>query len=236
VAGAVAAPAPAGLVVGSVRAGAAAAALLYKPTIGLPLAGLFVLRRRWLALVVVALGVLAWYLLGIWAAGGSLTWPTTWWKTVADWLADDAARNADKAVSLPGLVSRLGAPDALAYGAGALLVVAALPRLLRSPFREAAAGALLVGVAASPHAWSYEAALLLPIVWWALAGGIAEPWRTRLLLAGYLLGPFWLVSRQTVVSVVAIVVLGAYAIWVSGRWRGSGAADPAPVEPAALTA
>ena len=157
------------------RAGAAAAALLYKPTIGLPLAGLFVVRGRWVGPRSVAVGVAIWYVLGIWAAGGGLDWPVAWCGRSAAWLADDAVRNADKAISLPGLVSRLGVPDTVAYGSGAVLVVVALPRLLRAPLAEAAAGALLVGVAASPHAWGYEAALLLPILWWALAGGIAEP-------------------------------------------------------------
>ena len=104
------------------------------------------------------------------------------------------------------------------------MAVVAIPRLVRAPLPEAGAGALLVGVAASPHAWGYEAALLLPIVWWALAGGLVEPWRTRLIVAAYLLVPLWLVSRQTGLSAVAIVVLGAYVIWVAGLWRTEGLA------------
>ena len=208
-----------------VTAGAAAIVLLYKPTIGLPLAGLFVLRARWRAVAWVGVGVIAWYLIGIWAAGGSWSWPSTWLSTIGRWLTDDAVRNADKAVSLPGLLSRLGLSDLAMYGAGALLVLAALPRLARAPLREAAAGALLVGVAASPHAWSYEAALLMPIIWWTLAGGIAEPWRTRSVVAAYVIAPLWMVSRQTIVSAVAIVVLGALVIWLSGMWRG----DPSSV-------
>lgn len=202
-------------------AGAAVGGLLYKPTIGLPLAGLFVLRRSWGAFVVVGLAVAAWYVVGIWASGGMVDWPREWLTTLSGWLADDTVRNADKAVSLPGLLSRVGVPDLLTYAAGGLLVLAALPRLIRAPVAEAGAGALLVGVAASPHAWGYEAAILLPFVWWALAGGIAEPWRTRLVIAAYVLAPLWLVSLQTVVSSVAIIVLGAYVIWVAGLFRGA---------------
>lgn len=203
-------------------AGGAVAGLLYKPTIGLPIAGLFVLRGAWRALALVVAGVVAWYVLGIWASGGLVTWPREWAASLATWLADDTLRNADKAVSLPGLLSRVGVPDLLAFAAGGVLVLAALPRLMRAPLPEAGAGALLVGVAASPHAWGYEAALLLPILWWALAGGIAEPWRTRLIATAYVLVPLWLVSRQTVLSAVAIVVLGAYVVWVGGLWRPVG--------------
>jgi hypothetical protein len=219
-----------GLLVGrQVLCGTAIAALLYKPTIGLPLAGLLVLRRRWVGVATAAAGVVAWFIIGIWAAGGSASWPTAWVATVGRWLADDTARNADKAISVPGLVARLGAGDLPGYGLAVILVLIAVPRLVRAPLREAAAGALLVGLVASPHAWGYEAALLMPALWWGLAGGIAEPWRTRLLLVAFVLAPFWLVSRQTGISVLAPVVLGAYAIWVAGWFR------PIRVTPAATS-
>ncbi len=97
---------------------------------------------------------------------------------------------------------------------------------MRAPIGEAAAGALLVGVAVSPHAWGYEAALIAPFIWWALAGGIAEPWRTRSAIAAYVLAPFWLVSGWTQLSTVAIVVLGAYVVWVGGLWRGDEQSAP----------
>ncbi len=203
------------------QAGVAAGLLLYKTTLAAPIAGLFVLRGRWRAIVIVAVAVLAWYLAGIPASGGDAPWPTTWFAGLRGWLADDTSRNADKLVSLPGLIARFGVPDWVPVVAAALPVVAALPRLVRAPIREAAAGAVLVGVAASPHALGYEAAALLPAIWWALGGGIAEPWRTRLIVTAYLLAPFWTVSRQTLLSTVAIIVLGGTAIWLSGRWRGS---------------
>jgi hypothetical protein len=200
-------------------AGGWVAALTYKPTLAAPLAGLFLLRGRWRALIVVAAGAGALYLLGIPAVGGDPGWPRSWLDNLAAWLPDDAARNADKAVSLPGLLDRLPVPWWLPYLAGLLVVLAALPRLLRAPLAEAAAGALLVGVAVSPHAWSYEAALMAPIIWWALAGGILEPWRTRLIVAAYLVAPLWLISGYLQVSTVAVLVLGATVIWVGGFWR-----------------
>ena len=72
-------------------------------------------------------------------------------QTLRRWLADDAARNADKAISLTGLAGAAGACRTwLPFLGGALLVVAALPRLVRAPLREAAAGALLVGRRGEP--------------------------------------------------------------------------------------
>jgi alpha-1,2-mannosyltransferase len=219
-------------------AGGAIGLLLYKPTLGLPLAGLLVLRRRWFDLGLVIVAGLLWYGIGVLAAAGDLRWPVTWIDGLRGWLQDDIVRNADKAVSLPGLVSRLAVPDWLPPLVGVAMVVVALPRLIRAPIREAAAGALVVGVAASPHAWGYEAALLLPFVWWALAGGLAEPWRTRLVVAAYVIVPFWMISSVTQVSAVAFVVIGAYVIWVGGLWRrGTVAGSDAPgtsvaVEPA----
>ncbi len=232
---------------GSLRAGLGTAFLLYKPTLALPLIGLFVLRRRWIALAVVAASLPLWYLGGVIAAGGDLGWPAVWVNTIRSYLADDAAHNIDKAISLPGVMARLPVSSTVALLAGLVLVVLAIPRLIRAPIREAAAGACLVGLAASPHAWGYDAALMLPAVWWALGGGLTEPWRTRLIVAAYLLVPFWLISAQTQISTVAIVVIGGAVVWLSGRWRGdysfvsapssaaSAATAPAPAGPGTAT-
>ncbi|MBM4409468.1 MAG: DUF2029 domain-containing protein [Chloroflexi bacterium] len=209
-------------------AGAAIGALLYKPTLGLPLAGLLLLRRRWVDVAVVVAAGLAWYGVSVFAAAGDPRWPLTWIDGLRGWLADDIVRNADKAVSLPGLLSRLAVPDWLPPAVGVVMVAVALPRLTRAPIREAAAGALVVGVAASPHAWGYEAALLLPFVWWALAGGLVEPWRTRLVVAAYVLVPLWMFSSVTQISAVAFVVLGAYAIWLGGALRPPTRPDVTP--------
>ena len=92
-------------------AGLAVGGLLYKPTIGVPLAGLLLLRGAWRALAVTGIVVAAWYVVGVFASGGLVTWPREWLAAVGEWLVDDAARNADKAISLPGLLSRVGVPD-----------------------------------------------------------------------------------------------------------------------------
>jgi hypothetical protein len=214
--------------------GVAIGALFFKPTWALPLAGLLVLRRRWAVLAILGIAIAVWYLLGVGAAAGDWGWPSAWLAGVTDYVAADNAGNADKAVSLPGLVARLPVPAWVPVVAGIVIVILAIPRLIRAPIVEAAAGACLVGVAASPHAWGYDAALVVPWLLWAMsANGLAEPWKTRIVVAAYVAGPLWLVSRQTQVSVIAIVVIGLTVVWLSGRWRVDEDARPAS-EPVAV--
>jgi hypothetical protein len=159
------------------------------------------------------------------AGAGDGAWPSTWLGGIRGYLAAHFVANADKAVSLPGLVARLPVPAWVPALAGVLVVAAAIPRLIRAPIAEAAIGACLVGVAVSPHAWGYDAVMVVPALVWLLAGG--GPWSTRtrvaVLVGAYALGPSWLVSRQTVVSGVAIVVLAAVASWILE--------PPTPAEP-----
>jgi hypothetical protein len=199
-----------------VVAGMAAGLLLYKPTYAIPLLGLLVLRGRWRAVAVAAAVAATWYLAGVAATAGDWAWPSSWLGAIRGYLDADFAGNADKAVSLPGLIARLPVPGWLPAVAGAAVVLAAIPCLLRAPLTEAAVGACLVGVAVSPHAWGYDAVMVVPALLWLLAGGGAwtERTRTALLVGAYVLGPFWLVSRQTVVSAVAVVVIGALVVWL----------------------
>lgn len=207
--------------------GLAIGLLLYKPTFAAPLVGLLLLRRRWAELGIVLVAGGGWYLAGVAAAAGDWAWPLDWADGLRGYVEADFAGNADKAVSLPGLVARVpGLPGWVAVAGGAALVAVALPRLIRAPILEAASAACLVGVAVSPHAWGYDAALVVPFLLWLLSTRgrrvLDEPWRTRLIVGAYAVAPLWLVSRQTIVSVVAIVVLGLTALWLA---RSGGSAD-----------
>ena len=205
--------------------GLATGLLMYKPTLGLFLLGLLVLRGRWQSLGVAAAVCAAWYLLSVVAAAGDWAWPVTWWSGLQPWLAPDFVRNADKAISLPGLLDRLaGAPVWLPIAGGGAVVLLALRGLARAPIVEAACGACLLTMFAGPRVWGYEAGLMLPILAWAISGGLSEPWRTRLVLVCIPMGLLWLVSAYTVVSGVAVVVAAATAMWL-WRWRPFGA-DP----------
>jgi hypothetical protein len=208
----------AGLVTGRpLLTGLAIGLLLYKPTFAIPLIGLLIVRGRWRELSVVALVGALWYVAGVVAAAGDWLWPNPWLTGLGGYLDLDFAGNADKAVSLPGLLARLGLPGLVSVLAAVALVAVSLPRLARAPILEAASAACLVGVAVSPHAWGYDAALAMPVLLWLLAGHgpLGTSPRTTFVVAAYVLAPFWLVSRQTVVSSVAIVVLGLVAVWLS---------------------
>jgi hypothetical protein len=214
----------AGLVSGRpLLAGLAIGLLLYKPTFAFPLIGLLLIRRRWREVVVVAIVAVAWYLAGVAAAGGDWLWVNPWLSGLGGYLDADFAGNADKAVSLPGLVARLGLPGVVPIVAGVLLVAVSLPRLARAPMLEAGSVACLLGVAVSPHAWGYDAALAVPFLLWLLGGHgpLTEPTRSRLIVGAYVVSLSWIVSRQTVVSGVALVVLGLVAMWLVGSWANS---------------
>jgi hypothetical protein len=211
--------------------GLACGLLMYKPTLALPLIGLLVLRWQWRALAAAAGVVAAGYLLSVPAAAGDWGWPAAWWAGLQPWLANDLAGNADKAVSIPGLLGRVPhIPSWLPDLCAAAVVVASLRGLRRAPIVEAGAAACLLAVAIGPRVWGYEAGLLLPILVWAIAGGLTEPWRTRLVFLAIPMGLFWLVSAYTIVSGVAVVVVAATAMWL-WRWRPFGP-EPAPVSAA----
>ncbi len=199
-------------------AGCAAAVLWYKPTLALGFVALFLVRGRWRELGVAVAGGGVAFLLSVAAAGGDWNWLATWLREAAVWLPADGVKNADKAISLPGLLARLPVPWLVPVFGSVALAVAAVPGLRRAGIVEAASAACLVGLAAGPRAWGYEAALAFPFVCWVLAGGVGEPWRTRAVVAAYLLGLLWMFSWVTQVSAVAVIVLAAAGWWI-WRWR-----------------
>ena len=200
-------------------AGLAIGLLWYKPTLALGFVALFAIRGRWRELgVALAAGGVA-FLLSVAAAGGDWNWLATWLDGARAWLPADAAANADKAISLPGLLGRLPVPWVVPVLGGAALAVAALPGLRRAGIVEAGSAACLLGLAAGPRAWGYEAALAFPFLCWVIAGGVEEPWRTRLVVAAYLLGTLWFFSSVTHVSAIAVVVLTASVLWCWRWWR-----------------
>jgi hypothetical protein len=205
-----------------IEIGLACGLMMYKPTLALPLIGLLVLRGRWRALIVTAAVVAAGYLASVPASAGDWGWPMAWWNGLQPWLARDLVGNADKAISVPGLIGRLpGVPSWLPNLCAAAIVGLALRGLRRAPIVEAGAAACLLALAVGPRVWGYEAGLMLPVIAWVAGGGVSEPWRTRLVFITLPLGLFWLVSLLTVVSGVAVVVIVATALWL-WRWRPLG--------------
>jgi hypothetical protein len=219
-------------------AGLGVGLLLYKPTLALPLIGLLLLKRRWRALLIAIVLAGGWYLAGVAAAAGDWSWPRHWLSVMADYYAADTAGNVVRTISIPGLLQGHGVPSYVAWAVALAVVALAIPRLLRRPIAEAGAGACLIALAISPHALNYEGALVLPILMWALGAtrtGIAEPARTRLVVAAYLVAPEYLISETVGLSSLVVVTAVAAAIWISG-WRrvetpppaGAGAARREP--------
>lgn len=218
-----------------VVAGLAVGAMFYKPTLAVPLLVLLVLRRQWTALTVALAVAVGWYLLGVAGSAGDWSWPSHWLADVAPFMAADTWQNVNKTDAIPGLLMGHGVAPIVAYAAAAAIVLASLPRLLRSPMGEAGAGACLIGIVVSPHSLQYEAVMVLPLILWAAGGtgaGIAEPWRTRLLVAAYLTAQLYVPTPFAGVSVFAAIAFAATAIWITGWQRRDAPAASAADTPA----
>ena len=197
-------------------AGLFAGLLLYKPTYAIPL-GLFLLfRRNWTAIGVAALCGLGWYVTSALAAGNDWLWPSMYLKSLSGYVGTDFAYNAPKAVSLPGLLMRVGVSSGAAFGIGMVLLILAAWRMRSRPIVEAMSAMAIVGVATSPHAWPYDAVLALPAMLWIVAE-MAEPRRTRWIAASYALAPTWLLSHVFGIDLLAGPVLFVAAKLVRGR-------------------
>jgi hypothetical protein len=91
---------------------------------------------------------------------------------------------------------------------------------------EAASAACLAGVALSPHALAYDAALALPMIAFT-AARLAEPARSRFLLALFILAPLFFVSPLLRFDPLAVVVIGGTCAWLYVRLTSQGPADTA---------
>ena len=192
--------------------------LLYKPTYAIPLGLLLLVRRKWTAIGAAALCGLGWYAASALAAGNDWLWPSIYLRSLSGYVGSDFAYNAPKAVSLPGLLMRAGMSSGGAFAIGMVLLMLAAWRTRRRAVLEAMSVMAVVGVATSPHAWPYDAVLVLPAIFWMIAG-VAEPVRTRWVVGGYAVAPSWLLSHVIGVDLLAGVVLGMAGVF-GGRGKG----------------
>jgi hypothetical protein len=199
--------------------GASIGALMYKPTYALPFILLLFAFRRWKAFAVVCACGVVWYVLSVLAAGGDWLWPISYMRSLTGYVGPDFMGNRFKAISLSGLLMLVGTPHAIAFAAGLVLLVAGVLGMRRVSPLEAASMAGLVGLAASPHAWPYDAAVALPAIFWVIAA-VAEPWRTRIIVAAFSVAPLWLASNVLHFDPLAFVIVGATVIWVTVSLKG----------------
>ena len=190
--------------------------LLYKPTYALPLIGVLLLRARLRELGVVAAIGAGWYLVSVAATGGDWRWPAEWAALIARYAPGDLSVNAAFVVSLPGLLARAGAGVPVIAAVVALAAVAVALAVRRCGAVEAASAACLAGVALSPHALAYDAALALPMIAFT-ASRLAEPARTRMLLGLFLIAPLFFVSPLLRFDPLALLVIGGTCAWLCVR-------------------
>jgi glycosyl transferase family 87 len=200
--------------------------LLYKPTYALPLIGVLLLRTRLRELGAVAAIAMGWYVASVAATGGDWRWPAEWAALIARYAPGDLSVNGAFVVSVPGLLARAGAgvPAIVAVAALGALAVAFAVR--RAGALEAASAACLAGVALSPHALAYDAALALPMIAFT-AARLGEPGRMRFLLAMFMLAPLFFVSPLLRFDPLAVVVIGGTCAWLYVRLIARGPAGTA---------
>jgi hypothetical protein len=197
----------------AIPAGLSVGLLLYKPTVAIPFVLLLIARKQWKALAVVLACAGCWYLASVQAAGGDWLWPAAYAHTMAAWFPIDFHGAAVRAYTLPSLLMSLGMNRTVAVCVGAAGLVLALSLLARVSALEAASIAPLIGLAFSPHAWPYEAALALPAIFYAMVT-VREPWRTRLIAGVYVLGAAAMILPHGA-WLLAFLVLGGTGVWVA---------------------
>ncbi len=200
-----------------VLVGVAIGLLLYKPSVGLPLLVLLLVRSQWRALAIAAAVGAAWYFLSVLATHGDWSWPNYYVRLLAGTNAGEFAGNAHKAYTIPTLLLALRVPASFAYGLALLVFVAGFAVLARAPMLQAASLTPLLGLATSPHSWPYEAALLVPTVLYAMTA-LEEPLRTRAVVAAYLIAALGLVVPYAAHS-LALLPIGGTAWLFSSQMR-----------------
>lgn len=207
-------------------AGAALAALLYKPQFAVPLLGLALLRGRWRAAVGGAVGAVGLYLVG--AAVQGWGWLGPWTEQVRWFTELDARVNAHNAISWLGFAEAIwgvGDPVAMALGwtlasATALFLAWAWWRAGTTDMAALAAVTVPGLVLLSPHAMFYDAGLLVvPLL--VLAG--MRPERRAWLAVLYLVPFVQVWADQLGWSPIFPVVVATF-VWSAS---GTGVLPPA---------
>jgi hypothetical protein len=197
--------------------GMAAGLAAYKPQLGWPVSAAALLRGRSRALLlagVVAAGALQ-YLAGVVATGGDWSWPSAWLAAVRTYSGPDLEANGWQAISAPSIGIRLGhlwsSDVAVVVGwvVGIGLAVAALRVAWRARPAAAVALALAIGVLVDPHAWVYDATVLLPALGLAGVAAARAGWPRRAvvpLVLAFAAGSGWAFGGFAGITALPLVV------------------------------
>jgi Glycosyltransferase family 87 len=205
--------------------------LLYKPSLALPMLLLLGARKEWRALGIALLFALGWYFVSVAASGGDWSWPVTYAHTMAWWLPMDFLGGTSKAFTIPTLLMTHGLSITAAALIGIAILLAALPVAARASAIEAASMMPLVGLAASLHAWPYEAAVALPAILYAMTV-IREPLRTPVIAVLYGGIAILLITRWGAAALATLCIGATLAWFFSSTRRGAyGIISAWPVPP-----
>lgn len=192
--------------------------MLLKPTIALPFVALLLVRKQWLACAIVAFCAGAWYLASVAATAGEWAWIPHYIAVIR------TLHNVDmgalyNGITLPMILIRLGTAQALAIPLGAIAFVCFLPALSRANVLLAISCTSVLSLALSAHAWMYDATIVLPALFYAMAK-LAEPWRTRLIVVAYLLAALWMPIDAVIrFNPLAIITLGGAVLCAVALYR-----------------
>jgi hypothetical protein len=195
-------------------AGAAVGLMLYKPPYAIPFILLLLVRRDWRALAIAGAFAVVWYAASVTATAGDVQWPVHYIAALQQYFAPDFAFNGGKAVSIPALLLLAHVPLWFAVLAGAIVLLSAIPLLLRRPLLEAASMTPLVGLVANPHTWPYDVVLAIPPIFYWMTR-LPQQWRTKAVCALYVIAPLWFFTPILHFDVLAIVCIGLFAFWWS---------------------
>lgn len=149
-------------------AGVLGGAALAKPQLGAAAAAGSLLRGGVAALVALGVAALVHLGAGAVAVGGDPWWPTAWLRAVSDYTREDFLANGWQASSLPSVGSRIGfavgssVPFVILTAVAIVVAAVGLRRIRRMTTPWAMAALSTAAVVVSPHAWVYDATLLLP--------------------------------------------------------------------------
>ncbi len=199
-------------------AGLAVGALLYKPSAALAFVVLLLVRKEWRALALCSLAGIGWFFLSVLAAHGNLGWVSQYAHLVRQSSIGEFAGNSHKTYTIPTLLLSAGAPITLAVAAAIAVFASRDPAIcLSAGTRSVEHGGSGRGWPTGLHAWPYEATLLLPAVFYGMAK-VSEPWRTRSVVAAYLVAALAL-SLPHAGHGLALLAIGAPAWWLWNEYR-----------------
>jgi hypothetical protein len=204
--------------------GAAIGLLLLKPTIALPFVALLIVRRQWKACVVVVAFAAIWYFASVAATGGEWAWIPHYVAVIRTLHAIDLGALYN-GITLPMILIRLGVPQLVALTVGAIAFVIFLPALSRANVLLAMSCTSVFSLALSAHAWMYDVTIALPALFYGMAN-MPEPWRTRLIVAAYLLAALWMPIVATAwFNPLVIITLGGTALCAVALYRSEHGPD-----------